>query len=181
MARVSGELRRILDGSVTLLRRLLFVGIDPADTTPYPAGEREYVLDEGRLGGGSDRYAVVAGEVMRAVVDISPRHATVIDLRSRSLHPPNGMDRLATHTDLPADGTPDGRVAATPRSVDAVARMLGPDLLRVTVLDGDERPIVRWTAEGRLLFGLPGRAESALGERLPKPAMEACRQTGATA
>lgn len=180
MARVSGELRRILDGAVTLLRRLVFVGIDPAETTPYPHGEREYVLDKDRLGGGPDRYAAVAGEVMRAVAEVSPRRAVAIDLHSSSLHPPDGMERLARHTDLPADGTPDGRVLATPRSVDAVARMLGPDLVRVTLLDDNERPIVRWTDEGTLLFGLPRRSEHTLRERLPDPAMSACRQTGGT-
>lgn len=181
MARVSGELRRIFDGAVTLLRRLVFVGIDPAETTPYPRGEREYILDKERLGGGRDRYAAVAGEVMRAVTDVSPRRAAVIDLHSSSLHAPDGMERLATHTDLPADGTPDGRVKATPRSVDAVARMLGPDMVRVTVLDGDDQPIVRWTGEGTLLFGLPRRSEHTLRERLPEPAMMACRETGGTA
>lgn len=180
MVRVSGELRRIIDGTITLLRRFVFVGIDPAETTPYPRGEREYILDKDRLGGGPDRYAAVAGEVIRAVVDISPRHAAVIDLHSSSLHPPDGMERLATHTDLPEDGTPDGRVDASPRSVDAVARMLGPDLVRVAVLDGDDQPIVQWTAEGTLLFGLPRHLEAALGDRLPDPAMAACRQTGGT-
>lgn len=177
MGRAWRVIRGVLQSSVALLRRMVFANIGPSDISPYPRGEVEFVLDRRQLGGGSDRYAAVAGEVFRAVVEKSPRHAAAIDLRSGMIHTPEGMDLLAEHTDLQADGTPDGRVVATPSSVDAVARLLGPDLVSATVIDDEERPIVQWREGQALRFGLPPAAADRLSERLPDPASTAIRRT----
>lgn len=176
MGRLSDELARIVEGTVALLRRVIFAGVDLEEpTSPFPDGEEMIVLDGESLGGDADRYAAVAGEVMRVVVDISPRHATAIVLHSATLEPPDGMERLAAVSKLDADETPDGRVDATRDTLDAVARLLGPEMLSVTVLDDAERPIVRWEEGARLTVGLPESARKRLEERLPDAATQALR------
>lgn len=182
MGRLSDEVARIVEGTVALLRRVIFAGVDLEErSSPFPDGEDEIVLDAERLGGDADRYAAVAGEVMRVVVDISPRHPTTIVLHSATLEPPDGMERLAAVSELDVEATPNGRVDATRDAVDAVARLLGPDLLSVTVVDDAERPIVRWEDGSRLTAGLPESARERLKDRLPDAAAEAIRsveQTG---
>lgn len=177
MSRAWRIIRSVFHSLVALLRRMVFANIGPSDISPYPRGEVEFVLDRRQIGGGSDRYAAVAGEVFRAVVEKSPRHAAAIDLRSGMIHTPEGMDLLAEHTDLQADETPDGRVVATPGSVDAVARLLGPDLVSATVIDDEERPIVEWREGQALRFGLRPADAERLSERLPEPAWTAIHRT----
>lgn len=177
MGRVLGAIQSLLDSLAALLKRMIFANIGPADISPYPRGEVEFVLDRRQLGGGSEEYAGIAGEVFRAVVEKSPRHAAAIDLRSGMIRTPEGMDLLAEHTDLQPDGTPDGRVVATPGSVDAVARLVGPDLVSANVIDDDERPIVQWREGKPLRFGLPPAAADRLSERLPEAAATAVRRT----
>jgi hypothetical protein len=177
MGRAWRIIRSVFQSIVALLKGMIFANIGPADLSAYPRGEVEFVLNRRQLGGGSDRYAAIAGEVFRAVVEKSPRHAAAIDLRSGMIHTPDGMDLLAEHTDLQADATPDGRVVATPESVDAVARLLGPDIVSATVIDEEERPIVQWREGQALRFGLPPAAVERLSERLPDPASTAIRRT----
>lgn len=177
MGRAWSVIRGTVQSLVALLRRMIFANIGPSDISPYPRGEVEFVLDRRALGGDSERYAAIAGEVFRAVVEKSPRHAAAIDLRSGVIHSPDGMDLLAEHTDLGRDGTPDGRVVATPGSVDAVARLIGPDLVSATVIDEEERPIIQWREGKALRFGLPPAAADRLSDRLPEAATQAFRRT----
>lgn len=177
MGRAWEAIRGIFHSIGTVLRRMIFANIGPSDISPYPRGEAEFVLDRRKLGGDPESYAAIAGEVFRAVVEKSPRHAMAIDLRSGAIHTPEGMELLAEYTDLPADGTPDGRVVANPKSVDAVARLLGPEVISATVIDDEERPIIQWREGEALRFGLPPGASERLFDRLPEVAASACRRT----
>ncbi|MFB6153728.1 MAG: hypothetical protein ABEJ27_05705 [Halodesulfurarchaeum sp.] len=175
MANGSSGLRRVIAGVTNLVRRTVFVNLESEPADPFPTTEQTYVLDRGVLGGGEDRYTAVAGEVTRAVVDVSPRPVVAIDLHSATIETPDGMDRLAASTDLPADGTPDGRVIADDKTVDAVARLLGPALQSATFVDAEEQPVLEWRDRTELAFGLPQDAFDRLTERLPAPVIEACR------
>lgn len=159
-----GTVRELIAGVRSIARRTLYIDANVDEDSPYPETETTYVLTQEPLE--REAYPVIAREVTRTVLSVSPRHVVAIDVSAAP---------GARLSDELRSTLSDGHGAATDQAIAAVLEAYGPALGSAAFLDEADRPVVRWTDEGRLEFSLPEPAMEELPDRLPAAVIDACR------
>jgi hypothetical protein len=152
-----------------ILRTWTEAGLDSDGRWSWPADEAQFGVD---LAAGADEAGL---DVLAAVLDATPREPATLAVhvelgrRDDTVGDRRGaLERLAGYPDVTALATDTaGTAPATPEALDAVFRLYGAALRRVTVLDEAGLAILE-SLDGRVEFSLPAARISEVRSALPE-------------